>query len=66
MKTTTYVYYPGFAIALLIFILNLSQLTNIDYVWIMVPLFFGWVTVKKLNYYQDVVIWFPLIKKLLK
>jgi len=65
----TYIYYPGAVIALIIFILNLTNLTNIDNIWIILSLWLGWICYIKNSNLPDetaVVIWFPLIKKLLK
>jgi len=40
---TTYVYYPGATIAIIILILNVTHIINIDYVWVFISLFLGWV-----------------------
>ena len=78
---TTYIYYPGLSIAFIILILNIFNLANIDYLWIFVSLFLGWVGITEnsksqiisnnkysLSHPNDLsdVIWFPLIRKFLK
>ena len=59
---TTYIYYPGFTIAIILLILNVNLL------WVFVSLVLSWVSVVE-NWKKDepsIVIFFPLIKKFLK
>jgi hypothetical protein len=59
---TTYIYYPGLAIAIILLILN------VNLVWVFVSLVLGWFSVVE-NWKKDepsIVVWFPLIRKFLK
>ena len=59
---TTYIYYPGLAIAILLLILKVNLL------WVFISLLLGWVSVVD-NWNvknPSIVIFFPLIRKLLK
>jgi hypothetical protein len=59
---TIYIYYPGLAIAIILLILN------VNLVWVVISLLLGWVSVVD-NWKMDspaIVVFFPLIKKLLK
>ena len=59
---TIYIYYPGLAIAIILLILD------VNLVWVVISLLLGWISVVD-NWMLDnpaIVVFFPLIKKLLK